>query len=176
MSEHQRQKPDLLFEVSWEVCNKVGGIHAVVGTKALTAIEQFGDDRYIVIGPDLTSEGNNAEFQEDPDLFRDWRRMAREEGLRVRVGRWKNVKGNPIAVLVNFSVIINRKDQLLASLWEDYQVDSIAGQWDYVEPVLFGYVAGKALESVLNYRSGPRQPAVAHFHEWQTVSGVLYLR
>lgn len=176
MSEHQRQKPDLLFEVSWEVCNKVGGIHTVVGTKALTAIEQFGDDRYIVIGPDLTSEGNNAEFQEDPDLFRDWRRMAREEGLRVRVGRWKNVKGNPIAVLVNFSVIINRKDQLLASLWEDYQVDSITGQWDYVEPVLFGYVAGKAIENFLNYRFGPRQRVVAHFHEWQTVSGALYLR
>ena len=33
-----------LFEVSWEVCNKVGGIHSVVTSKALQAVEHFGED------------------------------------------------------------------------------------------------------------------------------------
>ena len=28
-------KPDYLFEVSWEVCNKVGGIYTVIATKSL---------------------------------------------------------------------------------------------------------------------------------------------
>ena len=27
--------PDYLFEVSWEVCNKVGGIYTVIATKSL---------------------------------------------------------------------------------------------------------------------------------------------
>ena len=35
--------PDFLFEVSWEVCNKVGGIHTVISTKTQTAIRKFGE-------------------------------------------------------------------------------------------------------------------------------------
>ena len=175
MSENTRQTPDLLFEVSWEVCNKVGGIHTVVGTKARTAVEHFGDDRYIVIGPDLTSESENPEFDEDPNMLKAWRQTVAAEGLRVRVGRWKNVKGTPVAILVNFSAIMSRKDDILGKLWEDYKVDSISGQWDYVEPVLFGYAAGKVIESYVKYYNLPGKHAVAHFHEWQTVAGGLYL-
>lgn len=176
MSENTRQTPDLLFEVSWEVCNKVGGIHTVVGTKARTAIEQFGDDRYIVIGPDLTSDSENPEFDEDPNMLKAWRQAVAADGLRVRVGRWKNVKGTPVAILVNFSAIMSRKDDILGKLWEDYKVDSISGQWDYVEPVLFGYAAGKVIESYVKHYNLPGQHAVAHFHEWQTVAGGLYLQ
>ena len=166
----------MLFEVSWEVCNKVGGIHTVVGTKAQTAIEHFGDDHYIVIGPDLTSESENPEFQEDPNLLKSWRQIIAAEGLRVRVGRWKNVVGTPIAMLVNFSAIMGQKNDILVKLWEDYKVDSISGQWDYVEPVLFGYAAGKVIESYTKYYNEPGKHAVAHFHEWMTASGGLYLR
>ena len=35
--------PVSLFEVSWEVCNKVGGIHTVVATKARTMAARLGD-------------------------------------------------------------------------------------------------------------------------------------
>lgn len=176
MSENTRQTPDLLFEVSWEVCNKIGGIHTVVGTKALTAIEQFGDDHYIVIGPDLVREGENLEFEDDPNLLKAWRQIAYAEGLRIRVGRWKSVKGTPIAVLVNFSAIMGQKDEILAKLWEDYKVDSLSGQWDYVEPVLFGWAAGKVIESYVKHYNQPGKHAAAHFHEWMTASGGLYLR
>ena len=44
--------PDWLFEVSWEVCNKVGGIHTVISSKAATTSKLL-NDRYIVIGPDF---------------------------------------------------------------------------------------------------------------------------
>ncbi len=60
--------PDYLFEVSWEVCNKVGGIHTVVATKALTLERRLGD-RYILIGPDVHREDANLEFEELPDLL-----------------------------------------------------------------------------------------------------------
>ena len=39
-----------LFEVSWEVCNKVGGIHTVLSTKAKTVLEKYGDE-YVTLGP-----------------------------------------------------------------------------------------------------------------------------
>lgn len=45
-------KPDFLFEISWEVCNKVGGINTVIATKARTVCGKYGD-RYFTIGPDL---------------------------------------------------------------------------------------------------------------------------
>ena len=35
MDNNKLKNPAYLFEVSWEVCNKVGGIHTVISTKAL---------------------------------------------------------------------------------------------------------------------------------------------
>uniref|UniRef100_A0A5F5PS58 Glycogen [starch] synthase n=1 Tax=Equus caballus TaxID=9796 RepID=A0A5F5PS58_HORSE len=40
----------LLFEVSWEVTNKVGGIYTVIQTKAKTTADEWGDN-YFLIGP-----------------------------------------------------------------------------------------------------------------------------
>ena len=34
-------RPDYLFEVSWEVCNKVGGIYTVIATKALNLRTEY---------------------------------------------------------------------------------------------------------------------------------------
>lgn len=86
-------RPDYLFEVSWEICNKVGGIHTVISTKALTLVSEYKNN-LILIGPDVWRDTeNNPEFIEDTQLFSSWKNKAHEEGLRVRVGRW-NIEGN----------------------------------------------------------------------------------
>ncbi len=166
--------PDYLFEVSWEVCNKVGGIHTVLSTKAPTVVRTMGD-RYVVIGPDQQREGGNVEFEEDASLWRAWRQALYKEGIRVRVGRWR-IAGRPIAVLVDFTSLIPMKDDILKTLWENYRVDSISGQWDYIEPVLFGYAAGKVIASYVDTLCSSADKVVAHFHEWMTAAGGLYLR
>ena len=166
--------PDYLFEVSWEVCNKVGGIHTVLSTKAQTAKGKFGD-RYLLLGPDLQHEGANPEFEEDPDLLKNWRQSLYGMGVRIRVGRWK-IKGEPMAVLVDFTSLFPRKDEILKRLWEDYHVDSISGQWDYIEPVLFGYAAGMVIASYVENFCPATEKVAAHFHEWMTAAGGLYLR
>ncbi len=163
-----------LFEVSWEVCNKVGGIHTVVATKALVVGKELGDN-YILIGPDIHREGGNAEFMEDADLLKEWRQTLYHQGIRVRVGRWK-IEGEPIVVLVDFTSLFAKKDDVLKFLWESYKVDSISGQWDYIEPVLFGYAAGQVIESYVLTFCKPTDTIAAHFHEWMTSSGGLYLR
>ena len=56
-----------LFEVSWEVCNCVGGIYTVIATKASEAVKVFGSD-YLVIGPLLQ---NNQGFVEKEDEGKD---------------------------------------------------------------------------------------------------------
>ena len=165
---------DYLFEVSWEVCNKVGGIHTVLSTKALTICQKLGS-KYIVLGPDLSHEGSNYEFEEDLQLLKGWRQSLYDQGIRIRVGRWK-VKGEPIAILVDFSSFFNKKDEILKELWEKYKVDSISGQWDYIEPVLFGYAAGKIIENYVSNFCHTTDRVVAHFHEWMTASGGLYLK
>ncbi|MFR9578440.1 MAG: alpha-glucan family phosphorylase [Rikenellaceae bacterium] len=165
---------DHLFEVSWEVCNKVGGIHTVVATKALTVGKIYGD-KYILVGPDIQQDGGNQEFEEDLNLFKSWRLALYSEGIRVRVGRWK-IASAPIVVLVDYTTLFSKKDEILAELWGSYQVDSISGEWDYVESILFGYAAGMVIASYAELFTTPVEQVAAHFHEWMTASGGLYLR
>ncbi|MDR0907772.1 MAG: alpha-glucan family phosphorylase [Rikenellaceae bacterium] len=165
---------DRLFEVSWEVCNKVGGIHTVVATKAAVVERALGDN-YILIGPDIHREGDNPEFAEDAELLKDWRAAMYHQGVRIKVGRWR-IEGAPIVVLVDFTSLFASKDSILKFLWETYKVDSISGAWDYIEPVLFGYAAAQVVESYVATFCAPTDEVVAHFHEWMTSSGGLYLR
>lgn len=168
-------KPDYLFEVSWEVCNKVGGIYTVIATKALFLKAQL-KRHHILIGPDVWMNTDvNPDFCEDTQLWQDWRQEAAKVGLRLRVGRW-NVPGRPIVILVDYKQFLTETDTVLAKYWERFGVDSITGNWDYKESVLFGYVAGKVIESYCNYFTSSSDRVVAQFHEWQTGSGVLYLK
>ena len=144
MDNNKLKNPAYLFEVSWEVCNKVGGIHTVISTKALNVEKEYSSS-HILIGPDVWRyTEQNPEFIDDPRLFRSWRQRAAQEGLRIKVGRW-NVAGKPIVILVDFSTFITQKDEIFASFWEKYKLDSISGQWDYIEPALFGYAELRSL-------------------------------
>ncbi|HPD95505.1 MAG: alpha-glucan family phosphorylase [Bacteroidales bacterium] len=168
-------KPDYIFEVSWEVCNKVGGIHTVISTKA-SMLEAELNNNYITIGPDVIKDTeHNREFIEDPSLFEAWRNKALEEKLPIRIGRW-NIPCKPIAIIINFSGLISQKDEIFKELWEEFKLDSITGQWDYIEPTLFGYAAGKVIESFANFHLSLRHRVIAQFHEWMTGSGLLYLK
>ncbi len=161
-----------VFEVSWEVCNKVGGIHAVVSSKALQATECFGDG-YYMLGPDI---GRHDGFEETGE--HEWdvlRRVMKERGLACRFGRW-NIPGRPRTVLVDFR---NRYTQsrLLYDLWNRYGVDSLSGGWDYVEPVMFATACGEVIAAAYQTLVEPVDgPAVALFHEWMCGAGLLALK
>lgn len=174
MSENLKT-PDYLFEVSWEVCNKIGGIHTVISTKATTLTRQF-HDKYITIGPDVWKETHsNPEFIEDKYLYRAWRKQANKNGLHFRIGRW-NIPNQPIAVLVDFTPLFSEKDKIFSDFWLKFGLNSLSGQWDYTEPAMFGYAAGQIIESFYHFHLSEYDRIIAHFHEWMTGSGVLYLR
>ena len=174
MKEEITMDPNYLFEVSWEVCNKIGGIHTVLATRATLVREKFAD-KYITIGPDLWQHRENPEFIEDESLFPSWLARTREEGLRVRTGYW-NIKGKPIAILVDFSHYISEKNEILTYYWNTQQLDSLDASWDFTESALFGYAVGKVLESFVHFQVGVRERAIAHFHEWMTGTALLYLK
>jgi len=171
----RRINPDFYFEVSWEVCNMVGGIYTVISTKAPT-IKDSLKDKHILIGPDLWRDsGENPEFKEDRNLYAAWKAKAVEEGLRIRIGRWQ-IPGEPIAVILDFTPFMEQKDKIFSQLWESFKLDSMSGQWDYIEPALFGYAAGKVIESFARHNLSMRTKVVAQFHEWMCGGGLLYLK
>ena len=167
---------DLLFETSWEVCNKVGGIYAVLSTKAKTLHHRYKDN-LIFIGPDLWTEDNpSPTFVETRTPLAAWLRKAKlPEGMRVRVGRW-DIPGKPIAVLVTFGSLYTYKDALYAEMWNRYRVDSLHGYGDYDESCMFAYAAAIVIESIVKWKNNPDLKVVAHFDEWTTGMGLLCVK
>ena len=169
-------KPDYIFESSWEVCNKVGGIYTVLSTRAKT-LQDMMKDRVIFIGPDFWKENESPYFCEDKALFADWKAKATKEGLSVRVGRW-TVPGSPIAILVDFNPFFEQKNEIYGWLWEHYQVDSLHAYGDYDEASMFSYAAGLVVESFYNTNLAKLrvQPKVIyHANEWMCGLGALYI-
>ncbi len=170
------QEIDLLFEASWEVCNKIGGIYTVLSSKAKTLKEQF-KDKLIFIGPDVWSEDNPSPyFVESKTLMRRWVEHAMlPEGVDVRVGRW-DIPGKPLAVLVRFDGMYKTKDAAYGRMWELYHVDSLHAYGDYDEGCAFARAAAAVIESIISYYKTDHRKVVAHFDEWTTAMGLLTLQ
>ena len=156
--------PDYIFESSWEVCNKVGGIYTVLSTRAKTLQD----------GPDFWKEQESPYFREDKVLFADWQREAKEQGLKVRVGRW-TVPGEPIAILVDFNPFFEQKNEIYGWLWENYGVDSLHAYGDYDEASMFSYAAALVVESFYTYNLDSSKKVIYHANEWMCGLGALYL-
>lgn len=164
--------PDYIFESSWEVCNKVGGIYTVLSTRAKTLQDAF-KDKIIFIGPDL-GDANSLYFKEDKGLFGEWKVQADKEGLAVRLGRWC-VPGEPVAVLVDFNQYYKDKNQIYTWLWEHYGVDSLHAYGDYDEASMFSFGAAKVVESFYRFYLDEATKVIYHGNEWMTGIGLLYL-
>ncbi len=167
-------KPDFIFESSWEVCNKVGGIYTVLSTRAKTLQDEMKDS-IVFIGPDFWQEKESPYFKEDKALFAEWQWEAKESGLTVRVGRW-TIPGEPIAILVDFRPYFEKKDEIYTWLWEHYQVDSLHAYGDYDEASMFSYAAALVVESFYNhYLLKTNKRVIYHANEWMCGLGALYI-
>lgn len=172
MKKNRTMVPDYIFESSWEVCNKVGGIYAVLSTRAKTLQEKF-NDKIIFIGPDCRED--NPYFKEDPSIFSEWKKTAKSEGLEIRTGRW-DIPGRPVAILVGFRQYFSKKDEIYTQLWQDFQVDSLHAYGDYDEASMFSYAAAKVVESFYRSNLKPEDKVVYHGNEWMTGLGLLYIK
>ena len=166
--------PDYIFESSWEVCNKVGGIYTVLSTRAKTLKEKL-QDQLIFIGPDSWRDKVNPYFSSDYALYTDWQKQAAEEGLKVKVGRW-NIPGEPVAILVDFTPYYAIKNEIYSKLWENFQVDSLHAYGDYDEASMFSYAAALVVESFYKHVVGEDKKVIYHGNEWMTGLGLLYIK
>lgn len=172
-------EPDWIFETSWEVCNRVGGIYTVLSTKAETLQEMY-NDHLVFIGPDVWSDANPSPFFKDMKTpISAWQTKATKEGLTVRIGRW-NIPGEPICILVNHRPFMEeeRLNQIYAKAWTLYGVDSLHGYGDYAESTAFAVASGLVMVSLREWLEKKQKGGkyIAHFNEWMLGMGELVVK
>lgn len=169
---------DLLFETSWEVCNKVGGIYTVLSTKANTLRSLYGD-KVIFIGPDVWSADNPSPFfTESTKLLSTWKKQLNlPQGVSVRVGYWE-IPGRPTAILVKFDGMYAVKDSFYGEMWRNFGVDSLHAYGDYDEGCAFGHASALVIADLVKFRGLDTIPGsvIAHFDEWTDGMGLLATR
>ncbi len=165
--------PDYIFESSWEVCNKVGGIYTVLSTQAKT-LQNVMQDHVFFIGPQFSNQSVNPYFHEDDSLFPSWKEEIAKQGLHVKTGRWL-VPGEPITFLVDFQSYFEIKNQLYGRLWDLFRVDSLHSYGDYDEASMFSYASGLVVETFYKFYLNENDKVVFHGNEWMSGFGLLYI-
>ncbi|MBI2133928.1 glycogen/starch synthase [Candidatus Woesearchaeota archaeon] len=163
--------PGLIFEISWEVCNKVGGIYTVVRSKAAQMVDRYKDS-YFAVGPYFLAK-SIGEFEEKPpsQLLKAAFDRLKGQGIVCHFGTWL-VEGEPNAILLEYSGFTYHTNEIKRELWDHFKVDSLNTEFhDFDEPVVWSYAAGKLIEEL----SGSSR-CLAHFHEWLSGAGLLYLK
>lgn len=166
--------PDFIFEASWEVCNKVGGIYTVLSMRAKTMQERL-KDQIIFIGPDCTKDAENIYFKEDKSLFAEWVQVTNDEGLSIKVGYW-DIPGLPIAILIDYTSFFAQKNEFYSNLWQQYKVDSLHAYGDYDDSAMFSYATAKVVESYYRHYLLNHKNVIFHANEWQTGFAALVLQ
>ncbi len=167
-----RAKSEYLFEASWEVCNKAGGINTVIKTKAPYIMKYY--DNYVLIGP-YFKEKAQIEMQklQVPEFLKPVFVEMQSLGVKCYYGQWE-ISGEPKVILIDFSEMKSEKNNIKKELWEAYQVDSLNSPQDFDEPVIWAWTAGMLIEKISNALG--KEKIVAHFHEWLSGAGLLYLK
>jgi phosphorylase/glycogen(starch) synthase len=131
--------PDYLFEVSWDVCSRTGGIYTTLYTKALTCVKEYGPQNYLLIGTDHRDSClANHDFIEDKNLLKSLKREASNKGIVISIGRW-NIPGNPVTILVKYNHCSN-----IDNIFKDNGT-SFESNSTLKEQTLFGLLSGRVI-------------------------------
>ena len=162
---------DALYEVSWEITNKCGGIFTVISSKAKIMTKQYKE--YYAVGPLFDKLPVEFTKEETPDHLQQTFTDLKSLGIKCVYGTW-NIAGYPKTILVDGRSMYSQLNNIKQSLWEKYGVDTLNCSNDFNEPLIWSWSVGIMLESIKNQT--PEKNIVAHFHEWLSGFGALYLK
>ncbi|MFC1722550.1 hypothetical protein ACFL0V_00255 [Nanoarchaeota archaeon] len=164
-------KAEVLFEVSWEVCNKVGGIHTVLKSKVGQMLSLYKE--YYLIGPYFpdAAKGHFVELPH-PQNCRTACKELSDIGIVVHYGE-SLIGQRPKTLLIDFQPFFAQTNNIKKILWEEFKIDSLNSKFDFEEPVVWGWVVGIVLEKLAPLF---KKKVVAQFHEWLCGSAILYLK
>jgi glycogen(starch) synthase len=164
----------LLLEVSWEVCNQLGGIYTVLRSKAPSMVDRWGN-RYVLVGP-YNAAAAAVEFEPAPLVGAVGQavKTLREWGVEAHFGRWL-VTGRPHVVLLDYLSVFHRLHEVKYRLWHDHGI-ACPGDDELVNNVVaFGEVVRMLLHALTDKQSRQRR-VVAHMHEWMAGVAIPLLR
>jgi len=167
------KQADILLEVSWEVCNKVGGIYTVISSKASQCSRIYGDN-YFLIGPYFLEKAK-GEFEESspPEYLKGIFESLRSQGLSLHFGKWL-LESEPKTILIDFQKLWPKVNDIKGELWKNYQIDSLNAPRDFDEPIVWATAVGMFIDEFV--RLFPSKKIVAQFHEWLSGGALLYLK
>ncbi|KAJ1555640.1 glycogen synthase isoform 1 [Cladochytrium tenue] len=148
----------LLFEVAWEVANKVGGIYTVL--KVPVTVAEYGS-RYCLIGP---LSRNSAAMEVEPmepkqEAMKLTLNELKSRGVNYVYGRWLT-DGAPMVLLFDIGSCSHRMNEWKADLW------NIAGIPSPTDDVETNDAIVKGSPPVI----------IAHFHEWLAGVALVLIR
>lgn len=167
-------EPRAVFEISWEVCNKVGGIYTVVSSKAAQMIKKYGDN-YFLVGPFFPKKSWGVyEEHVAPEWLVPIFERLKSEGISCFFGSWL-VKGSPKVILIDFANYTGNANHIKEELWNNFKIDSLGTTYfDFDEPCIWSWAVGRLIEEVA--KTFPDEKFVAHAHEWLSASAIMYLK
>lgn len=177
---------EFLFEVAWEVCNKIGGIHTVLTTKHLEVQKRFKDN-YCLIGPfEPNSIKEFIPTSNSNDIPENFKKVFHELnmwGIKCHYGKW-NIEGKPSIILIDFNEYCKNNNEIKTKLWDLYKIDSLGTDFfDFDRAVNWAWACGVVIEKLSKQLLSKEvnqkiklNKIIAHFHEWMAGAGVLYLK
>ncbi len=182
-------KFDYLFEISSEAGRKVGGIYTVLRSKSAQLVKLL-QNKYILFGlHDEKSMRTDFVADDAPaDIEQCFTKLKDELGIRCYWGRWKEGSNARIIIVDAWDfgeqeVAISetgmkekRINSIKEYLWKDYGIDSLLMGADFNTNVLWSYAVGVVIKSILELERFKGRRTVAHFHEWLSGAGLLYLK
>lgn len=169
-------KRNILFEVSWEACNQVGGIYTVLRSKTPSMIDKFGYDNYYLIGPYIKEQAI-SEFNpinELPAEISESITEMKENGYDVYYGTWL-ISGRPNILLFDLDKVADQINEIKYYIWIHYGI-SISGNDKLLNEVIsFGFLVTEFIRSITKkYISTGK--VLCHFHEWMSCIPILNIK
>ena len=165
-------RSEVLFEVSFETCNKVGGIYAVLESKAKRMVELYKDN-YFLIGPYYPEKAVTEYLKQNPPNFCEKVfSELKDKGINCYFGKWL-IQGKPNVILIDFKEILKNVNQIKWELWRDYKIDSLGSGFDFDEPVAWSTACGIVIDKMLPCFKNKN--IVGQFHEWLSGAALLHL-
>jgi len=165
-----KPQADLALEISWEVCNKIGGINTVLATKAGQMVKHYGPG-YFLVGP-YVARNSKYQLEELPaeGKLKEVFDAMEKEGVKCYFGKWL-IEGEPQAILVDFKHLWHNVNRYKWELWDSYKIDSMGSGFDFDEPVVWGYAAALLVQKMRLAFKGKKM--VVHCHEWLAGAAML---
>ncbi len=165
-----------LIEVSWEVCNQLGGIYTVIRSK-VPAVMRHKSGPYFMVGPYVSQQ-----VMAEVDLLEDFSDAAglavkklREEGVEAYYAEWL-ITGRPRVVLLNpASVAGEQLNVIKYLLWKDFGIETPPDNTLINQVVSFAHLVTRFLELYMSLAEKDI-PVIGHFHEWMSGLPILYLK